>query len=118
MHEIGLSEAIVEATLRRAQGRSVESVRVRVGGHPVDADVVNQGFQLAAMGTEAENATVEIVSEPLVVRCRDCGVEAPASDALHLAACAQCGGIDVEAVGTEEIVLEWIALRAPEGEIA
>jgi len=51
VHESGLSEAIVGAALRRGAGRRVTAVRVRVGGHPVDPEVVTMGFQLAATGT-------------------------------------------------------------------
>ncbi len=38
MHELGLCEAIVAATVRRAAGRRVTAVRVRIGGVDVDVD--------------------------------------------------------------------------------
>ncbi|MBM0237276.1 hypothetical protein JNW88_09080 [Micromonospora sp. ATA32] len=56
MHETGLSEAIVAAAVRRAAGRRVTGLRVRIGGHPVDPEVVAQGIQLAAAGTIAADA--------------------------------------------------------------
>jgi hydrogenase nickel incorporation protein HypA/HybF len=113
MHEWGLSEAIVEATLRRAGDRPVAGVRVRVGGHPVDADVIAQGFALAAAGTPAAGAAVEVVAEPMTVRCRGCGREAPAADPLALLACPGCGGVDVELTGSDRVVLEWVRYRDP-----
>lgn len=116
MHEIGLCEAIVEVTLRQAGGRPVTSVRVRAGGHPVDPVVLDQGFRLAAAGTPAADAVVELVVEPPSVRCRRCGAEAPAVNALDLAACFRCGGVDVEVTGTDEVVLESITLGAREEE--
>ncbi len=113
MHEVGLCEAIVEAALRRAGSREVSAVRVRVGGHPVDEAVIQQGFQLAAMGTVAEHATLDLVREPMLSRCHGCGAESPALDAPHLAACPACGGVDVDVIGDEDVVLESITVRAP-----
>ena len=121
MHETGLCDAILAATLRRANGRPVSSVRVRVGGHPVDPGVINQGFQVAAAGTVAAGASVELVVEPLVVRCRDCGGAAPARDATALVACPACGGVDVQVGGPEggdghDAVLEAITFDQPDRE--
>ncbi|MEV0400134.1 hydrogenase maturation nickel metallochaperone HypA [Actinoallomurus sp. NPDC050550] len=115
MHEMGLCDAIVDAAVRRARGRRVTGVRVSVAGHPVDPDVIDQGFQLAAAGTVAEGASVELVLRPPSVHCRGCGARNDATDALVLAACPRCGGIDVDAVDAEEVVLESIAFE-PAGE--
>ena len=115
MHEMGLCEAIVEAALRRAKGRAVQTVRVRVGGHPVDPGVIAQAFRLAAAGTAVADADIDLVITPPTVRCRGCGAQATAADALDLAVCAQCGSVDVEVTGTDDVVLESITLtRTPE----
>jgi hydrogenase nickel incorporation protein HypA/HybF len=114
VHELGLCEGIVEAALRRADGRRVRAVRVRLGGHPVDSAVIQQGVQVAALGTVAEDMRVEVVMDPAIARCRDCGAQAPVTDAVALTACSQCGGIDVEVTGTEDAVLESISLDRPE----
>ena len=110
MHELGLCEAIVAATLRRARGREVTAVRVRVGGHPVDGAVIEQGFRLAAMGTVAEHAELDLVCEPMMARCRGCGAESPVIDAANLAGCASCGGVNVEVTGEEDAVLESVTV--------
>ncbi len=114
MHEMGLCQAIVEAAVRRANGRRVTSVRVRVGGHPVDPEVIGQGFRLAAAGTVAEDAALDLVMEPLLVACRGCGTETAAADALALAACPRCGGFDVQAAGRDGTTLESITVEAGE----
>lgn len=114
MHELGLCEAIVQAALRRAEGRRLRSVRVRVGGHPVDPEVINQGFRLAAAGTVAEDATVDIVADPMSLHCRGCGHQAPVVDHLDLVACPYCGGVDIEITGDEQVVLESITVQAPQ----
>ena len=113
MHELGLCEGIVEAAERRADGRPVRGLRVRIGGHPVDPGVVRQGVQVAAIGTVVEGATLDLVMEPLAAHCRDCGASAPADGAATMSACAQCGGVDIEVTGSEQVILESISVAAP-----
>jgi len=110
VHESGLSEAIVGAALRRGAGRRVTAVRVRVGGHPVDQEVVTMGFQLAATGTAVEGAELELVLDPMSVRCNGCGHDGVAEDHFAMVACAQCGSVDVELDGNDEAVLESVTL--------
>jgi hydrogenase nickel incorporation protein HypA/HybF len=111
---MGLCETIVETVLRAAGGRQVSSARVRVGGHPVDPGVIDQGFRMAAAGTSAAGAAIEVVVEPLTVHCRDCGADAPVASAMDLTACSRCGGVDVEVTGAEYAVLDSIAFGAPD----
>src|SRR4051812_30334213 len=110
MHELGLCEEILGATLRRAGGRRVARVRVRVGGHPVDAGVIDQGFRMAAAGTAAADADIDVVVEP-PGRCRACGHLAPATDPMALLACPRCQSLDVEATGEDWAVLESITFH-------
>jgi hydrogenase nickel incorporation protein HypA/HybF len=111
---MGVSEAIAEATLARARGRRVTAVRVRVGGgHALNAGSLDQWFQMAVDGTVAEGATVDVVVDPLRVRCAGCGNEESAADPVMTVACPRCGGVDVELSGTEQIVLESITVEAP-----
>jgi hydrogenase nickel incorporation protein HypA/HybF len=111
MHELGMCEAIVAAALRRAAGRRVARIRVRVGGHPVDPDVVTQNIQLAAIGTVAEDLDVDLVLEPMSVSCSTCGRTAPVEDTFDLVACPGCGGVDVTISGDDEVLLESITLH-------
>ncbi|WP_235018030.1 hydrogenase maturation nickel metallochaperone HypA/HybF [Thermomonospora echinospora] len=106
---MGLCEAIVDATLRRAGGRRVSAVRVRATGHPVDPGVVEQGFRLAAAGTVAEGAALDLVVEPPAVRCRSCDETSPVTTATALAACPRCGGLDVTVPAGDGLVVESIA---------
>jgi hydrogenase nickel incorporation protein HypA/HybF len=109
-----MCEAIVDATLRRAAGRRVTAVRVRIGGHLVDRAVVTQGIQLAAAGTLADELDVDLVLEPMSVRCGDCGRIAPVSDHLSMVACPACGGVDVELTGSDEVLLESVTFQVAE----
>ena len=110
MHELGMCEAIVEAALSRARGRPVRGIRVRIGGHPVDREVIEQGVRMAAAGTPAEGADLDLIPEPLAVRCGTCGKENTVTSAVALAACPSCGAVDVRSVGRTDIVLESITV--------
>ncbi|MFF4888484.1 hydrogenase maturation nickel metallochaperone HypA [Micromonospora chersina] len=113
MHETGLSEAIVAAAVRRAAGRHVTGLRVRIGGHAIDPDVVTQGIQVAAAGTVVADAAVDLVLEPMTVRCHRCGRDEPVRDHLAMVACPRCGGVDIEVSGSDDVVLESITLASP-----
>lgn len=110
MHETGLTEAIVSAAVRRAAGRRVTGLRVRIGGHPVDPEVVVQGIQVAAAGTVVAAAAVDLVLEPMTVDCRGCGRSGPIDDHLAMVACPQCGGVDIEVTGSDDVILESITV--------
>jgi hydrogenase nickel incorporation protein HypA/HybF len=112
VHELGLCEGIVEAAVRRAGDRTVRGLRVRVGGHPVDPGVIRQGVEIAATGTVVEGAVLDLVMEPLTAHCRDCGHDAAVDGAAAMAACARCGGVDIELAGSEQVILESISVAA------
>jgi hydrogenase nickel incorporation protein HypA/HybF len=113
MHEFGLCEAVLEAVRTRAAGREVAGIRVRCGvRHAVDSAAMTQAFGVVAEGTEAAGAMVDIVTVPAVVTCRDCAAAGESTDLL--AACARCGGSNVEISGGDELILESVRY-APAG---
>jgi hydrogenase nickel incorporation protein HypA/HybF len=111
MHELGLCASIVDAIQRRAGDRGVKQVRVQVGLlHHVHPDAFDQSFAMAAMGTVAEDASAELVLLPVRARCASCattwdGTEVPVG-------CPSCGGVNLELIGGDELVLESIEYRA------
>jgi hydrogenase nickel incorporation protein HypA/HybF len=112
MHELGLCEAIVEAVERRASGRRVTGVRVRIGAlHRVVEPALEQAFALAAAGSVAEGAEIEVVIVPLVAACRDCDHQGETTD--QLAVCDACGSVELDVSGGEEFVLESVRYDAP-----
>ena len=112
-----MCEAILDAVERRAAGRQVTRVRVRVGAlHRVVEPALDQAFSLVSEGTVAAGAAVDLVVVPATVSCADCGHQAEATDVLAVcAACGACGGADLEVAGGDELVLESIQLRNGEG---
>ena len=114
MHEFGLCEDILGAVERRAAGRRVTGVRVRVGAHHrVSEPALAQAFALIATGTVADGATIELVSVPVQITCRSCGARTDAQDAFDR--CSACAGTDLDVRGGDEFLLESIRVAAAAG---
>ncbi|HLH59145.1 MAG TPA: hydrogenase maturation nickel metallochaperone HypA [Streptosporangiaceae bacterium] len=111
-YETALCQAIVEAVAPLAHGREITGVRVRVGGHPADPDLVRRCMREATAGTVAEHAAVEFIMDPPVVRCRDCGDETATAYALALLACRRCGSFEIDVTGCGDLTLESITFAS------
>lgn len=107
MHEMSYCEGVLEAVERRAHGRTVTRVGVRIGAiHRVVADAFQQSFEMAAVGGPAEGATTEVVVLPVRGHCMDCRSDFTSTDPSP--ACSSCGSLDVAVEGGDEVVLEWL----------
>lgn len=114
MHEFGMCDGIVEAVQRRAAGRPVARVRVRIGTlHRAVEAAFQQAFAHAAEGTEAEHAAVELVVIPVSATCLACGVVAESNDIIVV--CPDCGSTDLDLTAGEELILESIEYEAGSG---
>lgn len=107
MHEMSYCEGVLDAVERRAAGRLVSRVGVRIGAvHRIVADAFEQSFQMAAVGGPAEGATTEVVVVPVRGHCMDCRTDFESRDPSP--ACLSCGSLDVAAEGGDDVVLEWL----------
>jgi hydrogenase nickel incorporation protein HypA/HybF len=111
MHEFGLCEGVVEAIRRRANGRRVARVRIRVGAmHRVDHEAFKQAFSWAADETEAQDATVDLIVTSVRAVCHQCKTETESNDMVVV--CRSCGAVSFDVVRGNEIVLESIEYAA------
>jgi hydrogenase nickel incorporation protein HypA/HybF len=111
MHEVGLVEGILEAVERRAAGRPVARVRVRIGTrHRASAEPMQQALELVGAGTVADGAVLDLVQVPVTSTCLACGTTH--EDPEVLPACPACGGVMIEHSGGDELVLESLEYRA------
>jgi hydrogenase nickel incorporation protein HypA/HybF len=110
MHEYGLCEGVLDAVRARARGREVTAIRVRFGvRHAVSAESLSAAFESVAAGTEAADATVELVTVPALLTCRGCGSSTESTDLL--AVCPRCASPDVEISGGDEMTMESVTYR-------
>ena len=107
MHEVGMCEGVVAAVERRAGGRRVARVGVRVGAAlQVVPEAFQQAFALVAAGGVAEGAETAVTVVPARVRCRRCRTAFTTDD--RVPACPACGDVGVDRDAGDELVLEWI----------
>lgn len=101
VHELAITQSVVDAVCERAAGRPVHEVRVRVGVlTAVVADSMRFCFGLVTEGTAAEGALLEIDQPPGAGRCRTCAAAFPLTDLILLCA---CGSADVEITAGQEL---------------
>jgi hydrogenase nickel incorporation protein HypA/HybF len=105
MHEMALTESIVEIALETAQAEGAKRVTrifVDVGalGH-VEPEALQFCFAAVAAGTLAEGAALEIERIPGAGFCADCGKIVPLDD--RWGPCPECGGSTLRITAGEEL---------------
>lgn len=116
MHELGLAQGILDVVLGVAGDRPVRRVRVSVGAlQRVDADSLEMGFRLAAEGSGAADARLEVVSVPARLRCSGCGLEGILEGGVL--ACSACGSSSVEVLSGDSVLVDEIELAGTPPEV-
>jgi hydrogenase nickel incorporation protein HypA/HybF len=110
MHELSIADAVVTIASRHAAGRRVTRVDLKVGHlRQVVPDSLLFAFELVSAGTELEGAELVIEEVPALVRCNACAAETVLEE--FPAHCGECGGLNVEIVGGEELLVEALELE-------
>ena len=113
MHELSIAQAVVAIVSRHAGGRTVHKVELRVGHlRQVVPDALEFAWQLLTEGTAMEGAELVIEAVPISGRCRDCQAETTMND--FPLRCGRCGGLDVELVTGEELLVDALELEENE----
>ncbi|WP_328394585.1 hydrogenase maturation nickel metallochaperone HypA [Nocardia sp. NBC_00416] len=101
MHELAITQSVVDAVCEHAAGRRVYSVTVEVGAlTAVVPEAMRFCFELAAEDTVAEGANLDIRCVPGAAQCRSCGADFIVTDLLLICA---CGSADVEVRAGREL---------------
>jgi hydrogenase nickel incorporation protein HypA/HybF len=111
MHEIGVTQSLLDAALaqaRQAGAGRVTAVHVVLGEQSgLAEEAVRWYWQSLSPGTAAEGAALHFRLEPAAWRCEDCGgrTEAPAER------CPGCGGGRLALVAGHGLYLEAIEVE-------
>jgi hydrogenase nickel incorporation protein HypA/HybF len=104
MHELGITQEILEILLQNADDRKVTRVVLEIGKLScVLPDAVQFCFELCAAGTLAEGAALEIVQPPGRGRCRKCNTELDMDAAFTRCGCGSC---DLEWLSGEQLKIK------------
>lgn len=108
MHEMAVTQSVLNLALRAARdhgAKRILAVHIKMGEYSdVIPQILEECFTLAAKGTPAQGARLEITRLPLVIRCRDCGWEGQVP--VRQPACLGCGSRNFALVGGREFYLD------------
>lgn len=112
MHELSVCLALVaqlEDVAKHHGSARVERVTVEIGVLAgIDCGLLQRAYPLAAAGTVAEAATLEIEAGPLWVRCTRCGAETQTRPNRLL--CGHCGAWQTRVLSGDGMILKRVEL--------
>lgn len=101
MHELSITQSVVDAVTERLRDARVRRIRLEVGRcSGLVPDAVRFCFELVAAGTTCEGATLEIDEPPGRATCHGCGAAFDTAEVLPLCG---CGSADVAVEGGREL---------------
>lgn len=111
MHELAITEGILNIALDAAGGRRITAIDLLIGDlSSILDDSVQFYFDILSRGTAAESARLRFHRRAGSVRCTVCGHEFPAHIPL-LPACPACGGAHLQITGGREMRVESIEVE-------
>jgi len=111
VHELSICGSIADIVTRRAAGRAVKVINVRVGQlRQVVPDTLVYCWELVSADTPLAGSRISIEAVPARIRCRSCD-QVTDVGAIPVFACAGCGGFDAEVVSGEEFLITSLELE-------
>lgn len=108
MHELAITESLIDLINREAGDKGFQKVltiSLRVGEYSgLVPDCIREFFPIAAKGTLAEGAELDIRSVPAAFRCLECGYAGPVS--RKAACCPDCGSTAIRMTAGREFFVE------------
>jgi hydrogenase nickel incorporation protein HypA/HybF len=101
MHELAITQSVIDAVLEHTGTQRVTCVRLQVGRlSGVMPDAMQFCFELATEGTPLAGATLQIDQPRGWAHCRSCGVDFELQDLILL---CRCGSADIEVRAGREL---------------
>ncbi len=111
MHELSICGSIADIVTRRAAGRPVKVINVRVGQlRQVVPDTLVYCWELVSADTPLAGSRISVEAVPARIRCRSCD-QVTDVGAVPVFACGGCGGFDAEVVSGEEFLITSLELE-------
>jgi hydrogenase nickel incorporation protein HypA/HybF len=101
MHELAITQSVVDMVVERTAGRQISLVRLEVGRlSGVMPDAMEFCYELVIAGTPLEGSTLVIEQTPAAAHCRSCGQDFAVEDLILL---CPCGSAEVEVIAGREL---------------
>jgi hydrogenase nickel incorporation protein HypA/HybF len=101
MHELAITEGLVDAVTTRLPGRRVTCVNLEIGAlSGVVADALLFCFDLVTAGTNLEGARLEIAQPSAVCQCHACGGHFEPDSPFVI---CPCGSADVTVLAGQDL---------------
>lgn len=101
MHELAITQSVVDMVVERTAGRQVVCVHLQVGAlSGVVGDAMQFCYDLATVGTALEGSNLVIDQTPGQGHCRTCGDRFGLTDLILL---CPCGSADVAIIAGREL---------------
>ncbi|MRJ03326.1 MAG: hydrogenase maturation nickel metallochaperone HypA [Epsilonproteobacteria bacterium] len=109
MHEYSIVQSLmelIEGQVRTHGGGSVKRVSVKIGVlSGVEPHLFQIAFDTFKEGTICDGAQLEMVIQPIVAECLECGGRSSFEENQIFFQCQRCGGVQLELLDGEEMVL-------------
>ena len=101
MHELAITEGVIDAVTGRLPGARITCVRLEIGAlSGVVADSIRFCFDLVTEGTDLQGARMEITEPPGSCKCRVCGSEFEPDGPVIL---CPCGSADIAVLTGQDL---------------
>ncbi|NJL49291.1 MAG: hydrogenase maturation nickel metallochaperone HypA [Leptolyngbyaceae cyanobacterium SM2_5_2] len=105
MHELSLTQAIIETVTEAAHGAPVQRVVLEIGElTAVMPDSIRFCFEACKPGTLLAEATLYILTVPGRGRCRNCGYEMALD--MPYGVCDRCDSLAIDIIAGQDFILK------------
>jgi hydrogenase nickel incorporation protein HypA/HybF len=112
MHELSLCSAIAQTATEHADGRAIESIRLRIGHfRQVVPETLHFCWRARVAGTALEGCELVIDHVPATVECAPCGTTTTLEHPVLR--CGFCESTEVALVSGDEFLIESIEVATP-----
>ena len=109
MHETMIAQSIVDAIAKEADKHNAKPIGAKISCgqlNPINDEVMNFAFEIAAKETICEGITLEVVHMPLKADCESCSRTFEFN--IYSPACMYCGGTNINIQSDAPLLLEEI----------
>lgn len=111
MHELAITENIIEIATQQAQGGRVKRIILEIGQlSAILPESIQFCFDVCSQDTPLAGAILEIVEMAGLGICQNCGQEIPME--LPFAICDRCGSRQIKIIQGQELTLKTLELES------